>query len=62
MYTWCIVCAFTVVIFLINFISVFWACKAPAYLFVLGSFVFTDDQVVIEGADGFQKHACLSEC
>ncbi|KAL8787522.1 MAG: hypothetical protein Q9213_002180 [Squamulea squamosa] len=35
MRAWWPVCAFTVVTFLINFISVFWACEAPRQLFAL---------------------------
>ena len=46
MCAWWIVSAFTVVTFLINFISVFWACETPRYLFVLGSFIFTSSQVM----------------
>lgn len=45
MRVWWVVCAFTVVTFLINFISVFWACEAPRYLFILGSLIFTKCRV-----------------
>ena len=42
MRAWWIVCALTVMTFLVTFTSVFWACEAPPYLFVLGNFTFGD--------------------
>lgn len=36
MRAWWLVAGFTALTFLINFISVFWACEAPRRLFILG--------------------------
>ena len=46
MRAWWAVCVFTVVTFLINFTSVFWACEAPRHLFVLGSLTSANSQIV----------------
>ncbi len=45
MRAWWSVCAFTVAAFLVNCISIFWACEAPRYLFVLGELTITESQV-----------------
>lgn len=46
MRAWWMVSAFTVVTFLINFLSVFWACEAPGSLFVLGESVSSDGHIM----------------
>ena len=43
---WWTVSVFTGVTFLINFTSVFWVCKAPRHLFVLGNFLSALGQVM----------------
>lgn len=37
MRAWWAVCAFTLVMFLVNFLSVFWTWEAPHHLLLLGN-------------------------